>query len=485
VPRAPGLITARHVVERGGTEAARPAWRPSDVAMLAAIGMVASALRVAAPRDGDVFWGARSGLDTIRSGHIPHHDTYSWSVPGHSWIPSSWGWNVVLGAAYDAFGMAGFLVLALLMGALLGLVATLLARQVGAEPLPTAGAVAVLGAFVLGGTPRATALSTLLAPLVLLPLPRILNGSERWLQAMVGLVALQVLWINLHSGGLLGPVLIATFGVGFLARQDRRSRTPVALRLAGVVLLTALACLATPYGWALIAHAPKVRSASVGVIEEWHHYSAGSLLTPTGFAAAVVIVIAVLGLLRARRYDRLLPLLAVVVLAISAVRFTPIVLVLVLPELALVIGRLPIRALFLRATVGVIGLGLLVAAIGALADFDHVEELWGSPRLVHELPAGCRLFNDDVSGGTVILLRADVPVWIDGRNDMYGRTRTLRTLDVRDWEAGSARWIAAERITCVLVPKSDRLVANLTKVPGWRVADTDSTRTLLLRSALR
>ena len=458
-------------------------WGRQDVAILAAIGMVEGALRIAAPRDGDIFWGAQSGIDTLQSG-IPHVDTYSWSAPGHSWIPSSWGWNVVLGSLYDVFDMAGFLVAALLLGTMLGIVTALVARHVGAKPLPTATAMTVIGAFVLAGTPRATALSTIAAPLILLPVAKTLTGNRReWLRGLASLIVIQIIWINLHSGGLLGPVIVAAFGIGFLAREERQRRRRVVLRLVGIVGALAASCLATPYGWPLIAHAPKVRSASSGLIEEWQHFSLAMLLTPTGIAGALAVGLAVQALLRSRQYDRLLALFVVVVLALSAIRFTPMVLVFVLPEFALALGRLAIRDLFMRAAALVVALGLLAAAIGGLADFGRVEEMWGSPRLVHEIPGGCRLFNDDVSGGSVILLRHDVPVWIDGRNDMYGRVRVSRTIDVLHWKPGSAAWIDRQRVTCALVPEEDAIVQGLSRVPGWRVIDTDSSRSLLVQSA--
>jgi MFS family permease len=439
---------------------------------------------MAAPRDGDIFWGAKSGLDTIRSGHIPRHDSYSWSVPGHSWIPSSWGWNVVLGALYDAFGMAGFVVAAVALGVLLGTVVALVGRRIGAKPLPTAMALAVVGAFALAGAPRATTLSTIIAPVVLMPMPAALGGSRRqaW-RAIAALVAIQIVWINLHTGGLLGPVIVAAFGIGLAARQSPPRRMGTVLRLVGALSALVAACFATPYGWSLIAHAPKVRAASVGLIEEWQHYSLGMLLSPTGIAAAAAVGLAVWTTLRAKQYDRLLVLLVTVALAISAVRFTPLVLVFVLPELSLLLGRLAIRDLFMRSAAAVVGLGLLGACIGGLANFSHVEELWGSPKLVREIPSGCRLFNDDVSGGTVILLRPDVPVWTDGRNDMYGRARATLTLDLLAGAPGAPHWFSREKITCALVPKSRPIARKLLGVPGWRLVDSDASRALLVRSA--
>jgi MFS family permease len=452
--------------------------------MLAAIGAVQGAVRMATPRDGDSFWGAKSGLDTIRTGHVPRHDTYSWSMPGHSWIPSSWGWDVVLGALYDVFGMAGFVVAAVALGVLLGTLVALVSRRIGAKPLPTMLVFAVVGAFALNGVPRGTTMSTIIAAAVLLPVPAVLGGSprQRW-RALAALTALQVAWINLHSGGLLGPVLVAIFGAGHVLWQPADRRRAMLVRLAGVVACLVAACHATPYGWSLIAHAPRVRTASVGLISEWRPYSLGILLSPTGIITAAGVVIAVWTTLRVRRYDRLFVLLVTIALAVSAVRFTPIVLVFVLPEVALLLGRFAIRDRLMQAATAVVLLGLVAASFGGLVNFGHVEQMWGSPKLVREIPAGCRLFNDDVIAGMVILLRPDVPVWTDGRNDMYGRTRVTQGLNVADWAPGAARWISAHQITCALVPASRPIGRELANVPGWRVAGSDASRVLLVRSA--
>lgn len=489
-PRAPAreLMTAAAAIERpaalpaGVAHSAKGMWRARHVALLAGVGAVEGALRMAAPRDGDIFWGAQSGVDTFRTG-VPRHDSYSWAVPGHSWIPSSWGWNVMLGALYDAFGMAGFVVAALGLGAMFGVVLAFVARQAGARPMPALLTFAIIGAFALAGAPRATAVSTLVAPLALVPLKSILDAPRREaLRAFGLLLALQITWINLHSGGLVGPALTAAAGTGFLLRRRTGSGRDVTHRLFGTVVAQAAACLATPYGWSLIAHAPKVRAASVNLIEEWQHYTLSMLLTPTGIASAAALSLSAWSLGTARRYERLLPLLVVLAMALSAIRFTPMVLVFIAPELALALGRLSIRDVFLRVAAAAVSLGMVGACVTGLANFRHVEEMWGSPRLVDQIPSGCRLFNDDVSGGMVILLRRDVPVWTDGRNDMYGRARVIRTLDVLNWAPGSAQWLARERVTCALVPKSDHIVQALAQRPGWRIADSDSSRALLLRS---
>jgi hypothetical protein len=479
-------MTARSEAALRSDDVARPGgstWRRRDFAVLGAVGALQGTLRMASPGDGDILWGAKSGLDTLRQGQIPRHDSYSWSALGHAWIPSSWGWNVVLGVVYDVFGMAGFVVAAAGLGAALGAVVAALARRIGAGPPHTALVLSVLGIFALGGAPRATAVSAIAAPLLVLLMPAVLSGDSAKWWGRLGLVLLaQLGWVNLHSGALLAPVLALAFGAGIAMRQDATVRRRTAFRLAITVPALAVACLATPYGWGLVAHAPKVRAASVGVIEEWRHFSLHTLATPVGAVFAAAVVLAVATAIRSRRYESLLVLLVMTGLTISSVRFIAATLVFVIPEVALASGGLAVRRRVLQAAVAALAVGFVAVGAISLADAHKTEETWDARRLVAAIPPSCRLFNDDAVGGAVILLRPDVPVWTDGRNDMYGRSRTLLTLSLRDWAPGTLRWIDRNKITCVLVRSSDPLAQHLAHISGWESVDSDDERTLLVRT---
>jgi hypothetical protein len=76
-----------------------------------------------------------------------------------------------------------------------------------------------------------------------------------------------------------------------------------------------------------------------------------------------------------------------------------------------------------------------------------------------------------------------VPVSIDSRNDMYGRTREVTWLHVLSYPAAGRRYIAANNVTCVLAPKAAPTVKALIAQGSWRVAGDDGYRVLLLPSA--
>lgn len=459
----------------------RASWSRRNMALLAATGALAGWLRMGAPGDGDPFWGARAGLDTLRSG-IPSHDTYSWTARGAGWIPNSWAWNVVLGAAFHLAGLACFPLLTLLLGATLALALAAAARRAGATPMSCAIVLCALGALALQGAPRATVVSTLGPAVVVLPVARALGGGRRpALAAALGVAGIQVAWVNLHSGGLIGPVVVAVYGLGLVSGRSVGSRRRAARRLALLVVLLSSCCLGTPFGARLITHALSVRAASFGVMEEWRHYSLSVLATPEGAITAVTVTLAVVHAARSRNTERLLSLALFAGLTLDAVRFEAPLLLLVMIELAAALARLDVRAPVLWGMAAVLGMALLASAAKAALSFTHFQDQRLSSRLVGEIPHGCRLLNDDIVGGAVILLRPDVPVWFDDRNDMYGRNLAQRALDVLNDEPGAQELMDHLGVTCVLARRTDALVPALEAEREWRVVDTDSVRVLLVR----
>jgi hypothetical protein len=166
----------------------------------------------------------------------------------------------------------------------------------------------------------------------------------------------------------------------------------------------------------------------------------------------------------------------------SAVRFLPMLAIFAAPEIAVFVGGLHVRQRIFRFAVV-----LMVALLGLLAVMN-LRDLRSfidavSPRLIAQLPSGCRLLNDDLAGDAVTLLRPDVPVSLDGRYDMYGHDVVVQIEDMFENHAGTARLLDSERITCVLGPSSMPLLRALRHNSQWTVVGTDRVRTLFVRTA--
>ena len=476
------------VYEAGSVTPSKPGRRSallSHAVPVVAVGALLGVIRAESPLgDSDVLWGARAGMDILSSGNLPHHATYSWTAAGRSWTPNSWGWDVVLGAMHNLGGMTAIGVLEIVIFIAVGLAIAMAGARIGAHPGWTAVTFAIVGRFILADI-RARPQAVAYVMIFVLPwlVPRALNGQRRMaIRVALLICALQVVWVNLHSTGLLGPVLLAVGGLGLLVRDraepDLRERV---IRLGVLVLATGMCCLATPYGTALISNVFEVRNASVGLIAEWEHVGFSDSNQILGLVAIGVGALCGYFAWRGQRYDTVAYLLLFAAATASAVRFTPMLFLLAVPEFALLLGKLKVRSNFLLRVVAAGCVVLAVFAAVRLDRFGDIDEAVGSPALVAAVPQGCRLVNDYTIGGALMLARPDVQVSVDGRNDMYGRSLLLSVEGMLSDDAGTLARMDANHVDCVLTETSDKLVRVLKHSPHWRVAGSDGERTLLVR----
>lgn len=433
--------------------------------------------------DSDVLWGTRAGRDLLRSWSIPRTDSYSWTAHGTSWYPNSWAWNAVLAGAYRVGGLTGIAVLGIVMTATVGIGLALAGRAIGAKPAWTSLVLLVVGA-VFGVFFYARAQIVDYVMIFVLPplLKRAIAADRRSYWRSVLLITLvQAAWMNLHSGALLGPVLLLAAAIG-TALSARHMRARAIARGLGAVTFSAIACLTTPYGISGITHAEAVRSASVGLISEWQPAGVGNAAQRFGLIALALGLLAGILALRARRLATVGMLAVLAAATASAIRFAPMLALLAMPEFAVVAGRIRVRDAFLRRAGALCLVIFAVACVFGLDRFAKPGDRYYDPSLVSALPPGCRLLNDDDIGGEVILARPDVLVFIDSRNDLYGRAAELRSLRQLGDPAVGLAFIRDARVNCVLIPTAAPLTRALRTEPGWRVGGMDGYRTMLLRN---
>jgi hypothetical protein len=438
--------------------------------------------------DGDILWGTRAGMDFLASGTIPRTDSYSWTAHGTKWIPNDWGWDVLLGVAYKLAGASGIALLGVVVAGVLAVLIGANARRAGASTAWSSLVFLIIaGVFALFLYPRAQLADYVAIFLLPLLVPTVLFGNrESACRAAALTLFVQVIWMNLHTTAVIGPVLIAAFGIGRLGSPAAAgNRRAVTGRLCGLVALAAAGCLGTPYGTAPLTHLEAVRRASVGLVAEWRPVGLSSPGQLLGMGALVLAAAAALLAWRAQRIDTALTLAVLAAGTATAIRFAPMTALYSVPELAAVAGRLPARPRFVNR---IYALALAVFALMCLVGVRGFAEPGvanTSPRLVSELPSGCRLLNDYGIGGAVILRRPDVPVSIDSRNDLYGRAAELQSLSVLGDPKFGLEYVESHEVTCVLVQSHAPLVGALERTGQWRVARSDAVRTLLIPTARR
>jgi hypothetical protein len=169
----------------------------------------------------------------------------------------------------------------------------------------------------------------------------------------------------------------------------------------------------------------------------------------------------------------------------TAIRFAPLVLVVAIPVLASAASRdwvtdyMRTRRVVLAPGAAALALVFLIMAIPALGHVGPPAPSLYPQEVSSRIPSGCRVFTSYLLGGFIELIRPDVRVNVDSRNDLFGEDRVLaadRTLqgrgDVTRALAGAA---------CALVPPSSGLALRLNGDPAWRLAAAEGVAALYVR----
>ena len=98
---------------------------------------------------------------------------------------------------------------------------------------------------------------------------------------------------------------------------------------------------------------------------------------------------------------------------------------------------------------------------------------------VEEMGPDARLFNEYTWGGWLIAERPAVPVFIDGRSEVYGDPQLERYAAIADGGSDAARTLAGLGATVALVTADSPLVADLAAA-GWRHLAGDAIGVVLV-----
>jgi hypothetical protein len=422
----------------------------------------------------DVFWHVATGAHLVETGGFPERDPFSYTTQGKPWILHEWLSQIVFWAVHAGGGWLAIRALtALLSAAIVLVVFRMFRRELGHALWGAAGALL----FVLLGADRLQARPTLFTILATQALvDRLLRRGTEWRRRDAVWAALLVLlWINLHSIGLIALALLGAFLAGALVQRPRTCAP-----LAATLGLGGLATLATPEGLGLYAFALQdKRDVMQYVTDEWGRfhfaYAANESLRVEAYAAilavlaflAVAYVAVALALQRAPRGQRPWPdaaraglLLALLAGGLLARRFHWMLCLAAL--LALTILRDLHRAgAFVRAARVLRARALRLAARGALvamlalayatalridgralhravSDADYGRELARAFRLpgvelLRRAGVEGNVFCDYGSGGLLLwALHPRIKVCIDSRIDLYRRDVYLQWLAARD-----------------------------------------------------
>ncbi|MQY03850.1 hypothetical protein [Actinomadura macrotermitis] len=418
----------------------------------------------------------------LKTGHwilghgIPHHDIYSFTVPGHEWVAQSWLAEVGYAAADRVAGAAGIKMLNGLLAAAIAILAYRLAlrltRHAARAAFLTAASVGASFPF-WESRPLVFGVLLLVVLLWIVEVP----GSVLGRRALITVPLVLWAWANLHGTFVLG------FGYLLLHLLGRRAdghplRAGRERALAFGGLLGFALCFVNPYGYRLVLF-PFELAGRGGMLQRVVEWMPPNLRTPPGvlFAVWLVAFLAIMFLARRRptRADALVALVFLV-LALWAQRNIALAPLVVLPIVARLsaVSELRDRGRVLNTA--------LIAVLVLLGGRAGLSMLGGpgyelttayptkAMRAVQENGLlGRRLLTTDTWAAYVV--HAYWPrqrVFIDDRYDMYpvGVTEDyLRLLDgAPDWQEILDR----HRVEVVVWPRPAPLSRYLGAAPGWR-----------------
>jgi hypothetical protein len=477
--------------------------------------------------DPDMWWHLRTGEYILQNG-IPAQDVFTFTVPQNAWVTHEWLSQLILWLVYLAGGLPGLI---LFFAALIALTYWLLYLACAGRPYFAAFIVllsAITSAIVWGARPQI--FNLLLTAVFVLIVERVKDGQWR-VRMLWWLPLLTLVWANLHSGYLLGVVLLGTYAVGEMAQRwlaiptERTLKGTAVSHLFAVVIVSFLAAAINPSGIELWIY-PFLTLGSgpmQAYIQEWHspdfHQTyfwpfaamlalgvlgwvfgkndsavAGVLTAPRTSAvmrpatAHVTITDLLLfmgtgaaGLLSARH----IPLFAIVAAPILARSWLT-----VLPGSRLAGGESMQQSA--KPIFAVLNWLLLVVAVGTAVVWSVTKIGGNEAAIVARYPAAAvdyleasgldqaRGYNSYNWGG--YLIWRGVPVFVDGRADVYGDPFLLyyrRTFDVRPgWQEPLDEY----DVDYVLMENGTPLTAVLAASPDWTEVYADDLAQIFVRA---
>lgn len=449
--------------------------------------------RLSLLNDPDTYLHIAAGRWMLEHLSLPLHDPFSHTMPGAAWVPHEWLAELVLASSYALAGWSGAIALT---AACFALALAILTRFVLAriEKLPGLLLVCASCALLL---PHLLARPHILAlPCIVLWSGALFAARDAGRLPPLWALAVLVLWANLHGSFVAGLGLAVWLGAEAAiwpaagkTRADEVRRWGIFVLLAGAAglatpnhiegLLQPLRLIAMPHLQASFVEWQSPALASFPSLELW---VLGALAAALG--AGLRLPLPRLGLLlvllhTTLQHSRHADLLAVIApLAIAA----PLG-----PQLrALLPGRAgpAIDRAAANAVAAVLAAAILTfVASQPLTRGDAAVTPAAALAAAERAGVTGAVLNEETFGGYLVF--RGVPVFIDGRIEMYGDGFLAHYLDVtQNPSARLADALAQYRIGWTLLRPDNAAIAVLDALPGWRRLYADAFAVVHARAAV-
>ncbi|MGE5564658.1 MAG: hypothetical protein ACM3YN_00655 [Parcubacteria group bacterium] len=437
--------------------------------------------------DGDTFWQLGAGLKMLELHTIFKTDPFSYTMPGAPWHTHEWLSEIFFALAYKVGGWSAVVMLG---GLTTGLAAFIMGRWI-ARYLPPLSTIAMLALAFYAMSPSTLVRPHLLAlPILAFWTVSLLKAREANRAPSLWLLPLMTLWANMHGGYIFGLALIGPFALEALVTAPREKWLDVVWRWGLFGVLALGAALITPHGvYGLIFPFKVASMKSLKDIVEW---KAADFSKPTPLEEAFMAVLLV-SFVRGVRvpWVRALVVLGLLAMALQHIRHV-IVLAVVAPLIlakpfgeALEPEHEPHFERFAKQTLTV----ALAAFIGLTASrfvFPLVrkDDVHSPVTAFNSVPADLRthrVFNSYALGG--YLIYKGIPVFIDGRADMYGDDFTAQYLKIAR-STDPAMVAQAQKkwgFDWAIIEADTAVIKAFEKAPGWKKTYSDKVATVFVR----
>jgi hypothetical protein len=457
--------------------------------------------------DPDYGWHIANGRHVFDGGTFSGHDIYSWTSTS-TWVAHEWLTEAVMYIVHAWSGASGNSILFAILGVITyAILAVQLRRRFGWTISLIVLPISFLGSMRSIGV-RPLMLELLYLSLLLALVDAYVAGplSRRKLFAIA--FAGAVLWANTHGSFLLMPGVFGITAVEMWLARDRRWS-----QLIIAAFISALSPLANPWGWGLFGFATQsiTSPTTLARIQEWQAPLLNETLAIPFLLQLALAAIGICGLLlrmsRGKKaegnYPATLGMLRAIVFAFLALKSGRHMVLFGLAAAPMMGAAL---SLVLRRSSQTSGdsslsindhrrsiVNLAAAALMAIgitrAAWKEISPSAQRAAIVTRYPVGLashlstamspsdRLLNEYGWGGFLIQ-RNILPVFIDGRSEVYGDAQLERYASIIHLEPGWRETIDRLGVNLVLMPRKAPLAVALER-NGWSVVARDSVGTLL------
>jgi hypothetical protein len=461
------------------------------------------------PIDPDMWWHLRTGEYILENG-IPDSDPgFSFTAGDRVWVTHEWLTQVFMAGLYR---IGGFWALSFFFAAVVVLAFGLLFAVSPGRPY-VAGLVALLGVVasypIIMARPQMFNLLFGASTIFIVERVRSKKMNARWFWIFPVLFAM---WVNMHPGYLLGLAIIGVYVIGdgteyrFKGPSVERLKWPEVRLLAIAGACGLIAALVNPSGYRLWIYAFEVLGSkeTMDAISEWRSPDFHQLMY---MPFVVMLLGGWLTLAMSRRpvlWTDLLFMLGTSYAALQAIRHIAVFVIVAVPIisrhlLAIFEGTAwhPVlsgqqlegtsvsmkRLNWAIVILIVLGVGIYVPTQLQKTDgiirenypVEAVEVLTKSSKNFNDM----RIFNNYDWGG--FLIWKGIPVFIDGRSDLYGDDflssylKTFRTTET--WQES----LDTHQVTHILSKSKSNLSVLLNESRDWHLVHEDDVAKIFVR----